>query len=366
MPPRAGSRSQTDQELDIDDNLGDDLTVIPYKYSITSYGADYPIDGLVRRINDGSIFIPGFQRSYVWDLKQASRFLESLLLGLPVPGIFLSRDEDSQKLLVIDGQQRLRSLQYFYKGIFEPTSHAFELVDVQPQFQKLTYDTLPPEDRIRLDDSILHATIVKQDDPSDDDSSISQIFERLNTGGKLLDPQEIRVSLYHGEFSSLLKVMNDQNEDWRKVYGQQPSPRLRDQELILRFFALYFNLAGYMPPMKQSLHNYMRRNRHLGQQSEAVLRGTFEPTIELLYACMGTRAFKLKRALNAAVFDAVMIGVAKRLSEGPVQNRQALREAYEALLHHPDFIRTTSRATANVENLKLRLNLASDAFSGLT
>jgi Protein of unknown function DUF262 len=93
----------------------------PFKYSITAYGADYPVDGLVKRVESGDIFIPSFQRGYVWSLTRASRFVESLLLGLPVPGIFLSKDEPSQKLLVIDGQQRLRTLQFFYQGLFGPT-----------------------------------------------------------------------------------------------------------------------------------------------------------------------------------------------------------------------------------------------------
>jgi uncharacterized protein with ParB-like and HNH nuclease domain len=93
---------------------------IIFKYSITSYGADYTLDSLVKRIQDGSIYVPSFQRAYVWKIKDASRFIESLLLGLPVPGIFLSKEQD-KKLLVIDGLQRLRTLQYFYEGIFYPT-----------------------------------------------------------------------------------------------------------------------------------------------------------------------------------------------------------------------------------------------------
>src|SRR5258706_15619947 len=96
----------------------------PVEYAISSYGADYPVDGLVKRMSAGSIFIPPFQRSYVWNVYRASRFIESLLLGLPVPAIFLSRDESTQKLLVIDGQQRLRTLQYFYEGVFAPTDTA--------------------------------------------------------------------------------------------------------------------------------------------------------------------------------------------------------------------------------------------------
>lgn len=163
------------------DNLGEE-EIITFKYSITSYGADYPIDGLVRRISDGSIYVPIFQRDFVWSYGQASSFIESLLLGLPVPGIFLSREQDTQKLLVVDGQQRLRTLQYFYEGLFAPNKKEFTLKNVQPQFEGKTYKSLPSEDRRRLDDSILHATVVRQDEPSDDESSIYLLFERLNTG----------------------------------------------------------------------------------------------------------------------------------------------------------------------------------------
>lgn len=83
-------------------------------YSIASYGADYPVDALVKRIRSGDIYVPTFQREFVWSLKQASRFIESLLLGLPVPGIVLAREVDTNRHLVIDGQQRLISLTSFY------------------------------------------------------------------------------------------------------------------------------------------------------------------------------------------------------------------------------------------------------------
>ena len=110
---------------------------IIFRYSITSYGADYTLDSLVRRIQDGSIYVPSFQRAYVWKIQDASRFIESLLLGLPVPGIFLSNEQDTQKLLVIDGLQRLRTLQYFYEGIFAPAKKEFALKDVNSNFEGL-------------------------------------------------------------------------------------------------------------------------------------------------------------------------------------------------------------------------------------
>src|SRR5437867_3488615 len=86
------------EQLDLEDQRtdeGDETEVQPFRYSISSYGADYPIDGLVKRIKDGSIYVPTFQREFVWDIMDASRLVESLLLNLPVPSIFFSKESDT-------------------------------------------------------------------------------------------------------------------------------------------------------------------------------------------------------------------------------------------------------------------------------
>ena len=333
----------------------------PFKYAITSYGADYPVDGLVKRMASGAIFIASFQRGYVWSLPQASRFIESLLLGLPVPGIFLSKEEQAQKLLVIDGQQRLRTLEYFYDGIFRPTGREFTLQGVQPQFEGATYKTLSSEDRRRLDDSILHATIIKQEEPSEDDSSIYYIFERLNTGGLVLQPQEIRAAIYHGPFNDLLKELNE-DAAWRSIYGA-PSSRMRDQELILRFLALHFTAEKYARPLKAFLNTYMGANRHFALQGPNQLRDAFLPSVALLSGTIGPRAFKPKRALNAAVFDAVMVGLARRLREGPVRVRDDVAQRYAVLLTNDNFVAATERSTTDEESVRRRLEVATESFA---
>ncbi|MEO6218991.1 MAG: DUF262 domain-containing protein, partial [Ginsengibacter sp.] len=188
-----------DQEIldDVQDQDEKDDDVAPVQYDISTYGADYPVDGLVKRLQKGDIFIPDFQRDYVWNQAEASRLIESLLLGLPIPGVFLARETEGNKLLIIDGQQRLKTLQFFYEGYFNPkdeqkTKRVFKLIKVQKRFENLTYEKLDENDRIKLDDSIIHATIIKQETPDDENTSIYHIFERLNNGGKKLTPQEIR------------------------------------------------------------------------------------------------------------------------------------------------------------------------------
>jgi len=349
------------EEVKIEKLEDDEEDVIPFQDAITSYGADYPVESLVKRMRSGDIFIPHFQRGYVWSLVDASRFIETLLLGLPVPGIFLSREYESQKLLVIDGQQRLRTLQYFYDGIFEPMRQVFALRGVQAEFKGVTYKSLPEEDRRRLDDSIIHLTIVKQDEPSDDDSSIYHIFERLNTTGRVLSPQELRACLYHGDFNDLLAQLNE-DKAWRSIFGPV-NRRMRDQELILRFLALHFYSDSYKKPMKGFLNRYMKRNEDLKLQSADQLIQTFIPTIEAIYDSVGRQAFKPKGALNAAVFDAVMIGVARRLERDGVEDRKSVDEKYQMLLSNEDFIPATQESTSDEENVRRRIALASDAFA---
>ena len=359
--------TQLDGEMiELDDLLTEDdsTEVQPFRYAISSYGADYPIDSLVKRMREGSVYVPQFQRGFVWDLKDASRFVESLLLGLPVPSIFLSREPDTNKLLVVDGQQRLLSLRYFYDGIWEPTQKVFALKGVQREFEGRTYRTLRDEDRRRLDDSILHATVFKQDEPSDDESSVCQVFERLNSGGKKLTPQEIRSAVHHaGRMRTVLEDLN-RHEGWRRIYGPEDG-RMRDQELILRFLALLLDGDNYERPMVLFLNRFMGRNKDLSEETASMMKGEFSKAIELVCAAIGSRAFRPVRALNAAVFDAVMVGTARRLRAGAVEDHPAYGSAYRGLFENQDFLEACGRGTSSEERVRERLRLATDAFAGV-
>ncbi len=219
------------------------------------------------------------------------------------------------------------------------------------------------DERRRLDDSILHATIVKQDEPSNDQSSIYHVFERLNTGGTSLLPQEIRACIFYGEFNELLKRLNE-NKSWRSIFGDVSS-RMRDQELILRFLALYFNGDNYARPMKEFLNTYMGENRHLKTQSSNLLSQTFESTIEIAQRGLGNDAFRPRRAFSAAVYDAVMVGIARRLAKGPIEELKDLYKAYASLLKSNAFDEVTDIHTTNEEIVSKRIDLATDAFANL-
>jgi hypothetical protein len=356
------------------DDLDEAAEVIPYTYSVTSYGADYPVDSLVKRMGAKDIVVPkfswaqtgaadivGFQREYVWPRPKADRFIESLLLGLPVPGIFLVK-EQSGRLLVLDGHQRLYTLQAYYNGVIH--DEVYRLANVQERFEGKRYEDLDTEDRRRMDDSIIHATIVRQDEPTEDQSSIYVIFERLNTGGVNLQPQEIRVALYHGEFVGVLQTLND-DEAWRQLFGGK-SRRLKDMEMILRFFAFLYHAAKYKSPMKDFLNRYMATNRHLKKQSGRDLVKVFTDTSRTILDGIGTRAFRPQRAVNAAVVDSVMAGVAKRiLAKGPVRNTAQLKAHFDRLMDDKDYIAAIETGTAQEANVKRRLERAEAAFANV-
>lgn len=358
-------------EEDIEDDAEQDIA-IPYRYSITAYGADYPVDGLVKRVDGGDVVVPtfdpdgspaadvaGFQRKFIWTRSQCERFVESLLLGFPVPGIFLVKQRDGRHL-VLDGQQRLRTLQAFYRGVLR--GQEFVLEDVQKKYQGRTYTTLEEEDRRRLDDSIIHATVVRQDEPSNDQSSIYMIFERLNTGGTTLKPQEIRVALYRGALIQLLRELNE-HATWRQLFGKKSSA-LKDHELILRFMALLFRGDKYERPMKEFLNEYLESNQDCKEQSTEMLRKIFVTTVDTISQGIGPKAFRLKTTVNAALADAVMVGVARRvLSNKNAVDFARLRTAYDTLLQNKRFLETISKSTADEKVVADRLDLATKVFA---
>lgn len=345
--------------------------VIPCTYAITSYGADYPVDSLVKRLQSKDIVVPtfnwssqentkvvGFQREYVWPKPKADKFIESLLLGLPVPGIFLVK-EATGRLLVLDGHQRLHTIRSYYEGLIR--GKEYRLTNVQERFRDKLFKELDTEDRRRIDDSIIHATVVRQDEPTEDQSGIYIIFERLNTGGVNLQPQEIRVALYHGELVRILKALNEETA-WRKLYGRK-SNRLKDMEMILRFLAFHYHRHDYNRPMKDFLNRYMASNRNLERQSEAELKNVFRTTTLVLENALGRRAFRPKGVLNAAVVDSLMVGVASRVKHSSIENLEHVRGRYEWLIADENYLRAIETGTSDETNVETRMSLAEEAFA---
>ena len=330
------------------------------KFAITSYGADYTVDTLVKRMEQGAFRIPEFQRRFVWSQRHASKFIESLLMGLPVPGVFLYKEADNRHL-VIDGQQRLRSLQFFYKGLFGEKK--FRLIGVAEPWLGKTYETLDTSDKLKLDDAIVHATIFQQDVPANALDSVYFVFERINTGGIRLSPQEIRNCISQGEFNKLVRSLNN-DAHWRKIFGPE-NKRAKDQELIVRFFAFYSDLSSYARPMSNFLNNFTDKMNKCDPSALAGLATIFRETIALIDYAVNGRAFRPVRSFNTAVFDGVMVGLARRLERKPAPSLADVARVYDALLADKEFRRRWERATADEETVKQRMEIAEKAFGAI-
>lgn len=353
-------------EVQDQDEKDDD--VAPVQYDISTYGADYPVDGLVKRLQKGDIFIPDFQRDYVWNQAEASRLIESLLLGLPIPGVFLARESEGNKLLIIDGQQRLKTLQFFYEGYFNPkdeqkTKRIFKLIKVQKRFENLTYDKLEENDRIKLDDSIIHATIIKQEAPDDENTSIYHVFERLNNGGKKLTPQEIRTAIYYGSFNDMIQELNE-FKDWREMFGPI-SARLKDKELILRFLASFYNPDKYSKPMVEFLNKFNKKHRNPNQRFIKESSKLFKDTITFLKNSVGKSAFRPEGVLNVSVFEGVTVGLAKVIMTKGLPDGQKFETINQSLLKDAEFLKSVTSGTSDDAVFKERHSLVDKYFSQL-
>ncbi len=347
------------------------LAAEPTSQPVTYSGQDFDVEGLVRRMNKNDILVPtfghdddriitaGFQRSFVWTRPQMDKFIESLLLGYPIPGIFLIRQAD-RRYLVLDGQQRLRTLQHFYKGEFG--GREFSLSNVVEHLKGLTYKNLTEEQRRLLDNTFFQATVVDTDGSRDSLEVVYQIFERLNSGGTQLTPHEIRVALYAGPFIDFLERLN-QDSNWRAVYGKR-SPRLRDQELVLRILAFYSVGPTYRPPLKTFLNNFASEYRDLQRLNHEALESSFRQASELIASAEGRQAVRFQsRQVNAALTEALFVGLMRRLDFAQAIETSDIYRAINDIQNNEELRIAVSRSTANEESVKTRLEVSTKRFA---
>lgn len=336
----------------------EDYESAPPDYSINTYPADFTLEVLHNKWQSGDIEIPPFQREFVWKQVQSSKLIESFLVGLPVPAIFLYTERQSQKFLVIDGQQRLRSIFYFFDGLFgeeekgKRTVFKLKGLNDDSKYNGKGLDDLDDVAQRRLRNSVLRSFIVQQLDP-DDDTSIYHIFERLNTGGTLLANQEIRNCVYRGKFNDLINELNLLS-DWRKIVGNRhPDRRKKDVELILRFFS-FLSRGDYRKPMKDYLSRFMRRNQSPSEQAIREFRRLFVDTSAAVANRLGDKPFHIRSGLNSAVFDCVMVSFANNLQSMP----DDLGRRYRRLVRKEGFLKNVNSGTTDDEVVHARFESA--------
>lgn len=324
------------------------------KYEIINYPADTTLKGYLDLWNNGQLVVPEFQREYVWDQQKASKLIESFLLGLPVPGVFLFKPKDSTKFQIVDGQQRIMSAIKFLVEDFDGKGF-FRLKGVQKEFEGKRFSEFSEDEQFKISNSVLRATIIQQLSPKDN-TSIYQIFERLNTGGINLNPMEVRQSVSHGPLVGLLKEMNRQRE-WRELLGKpRHDKRLRDVELILRVLALRDWRDRYEKPMKGFLNDYMEHQRS-NEPAYPEIRETFSWAVNEARKQLGPSPFHLRGRLNYGVLDSVLVAL--------MTNRSAveLEKKYKALLKDQLYLHAVSFNTSDYAEINMRIDIANKTLA---
>lgn len=314
-------------------------------YEITNYPIFFTLAECARKYSkDSGVFVvPDFQRHPVWSDQKKAKLIESFLLGLPVPPIFLYT-EKGISFKIIDGLQRVHTIYSFFNNEFKLIGLNKRCPYLNKKFYELTDDY-----KQKLENSILPATIIKQTNPIDD-SSVYLIFERLNTGGEKLNNMEVRRCIGYG---ALLKTLEQINLDhnWRKIIGtDEPHNRFLDLELVLRVFALYE--AEYTSPMKAFLNEYMEKNK---EDTKNEIAEKFQQAIAIIYQQLGEKPFTLKgNKPNYSVLDSVIVSVMKNLQ------MSNLKDKFFELLSDYEFkaIYEAGQGTMSTKAVKDRLNVA--------
>lgn len=277
------------------------------QYEIASFPSDWSLQTYKDKWDREDVFIPKYQRGYLWDRRAASRLVESFLMGLPVPQIFLYETID-RKHEVVDGHQRLKS-------VFDFMDSRFALKGTNTaDLDGKKFRSLNDAQKRTLENATLRAIIVRQLKP-DDDSCKFRLFERLNTGGLELKPQEVRHCIYGGPFNEELERLNSDG-NWRDILGSKPKDtHKRDIELILRVFALS-KVGGFKRPMKDFLSKAMKKHRQATSKEVADFCRDFPECVRIIKETLGNKPFHLRKTIHSAVLDSVLCAVLRHFREG--------------------------------------------------
>jgi hypothetical protein len=349
-------QTEEDLKVEIDESQEDEAHI---EYDIASYPSDYTLSGIVDMWRSGDIEIPDFQREYVWTIRQASLLIESFLLGLPVPPVFLYID-DENKNLVIDGQQRILSTVFYFEGYFGIESvqgkrQVFRLLglDERSPFYRKKFSDLPLSAQRKLRGTVLRAINVRQLSPSGESTSIYHIFERLNTGGTPLKSQEIRNVVFRGGFVHTLRQLNDE-PSWRQILGRKHrSKHQNDVELVLRVFSLRNGATKYEKPMKEHLNRAMRANQDGDTTAVHEFQQGFPAATSLIVSLLGEKPFHLRGPLNTSALDSVLCTVLRHLDSVPPD----LADRFERLKKDPQFSVLTTVGTTDTAAVRERFAL---------
>lgn len=329
---------------------------------------DFSIREFSSMQQDGDLDLqPNYQRKYVATPAIASRLIESVLMDVPIPVIYLAEEKDSS-YSVIDGQQRLTSFLSFLNGHF-PDGNEFKLtgLKVYKELNKKTFKELSKEQQTKIRTTTLHTIIIKKE--SNEDIKF-EIFERLNTGSIKLNEDEIRNTVYRGNYINLLAELENDKTFHELIQNDNAKKRMLYRSMILRFFALSEKThLNYKPSMKQFCNKELRDNRDLNQEKQQEYREQFAHCVDLVKTVFGHNAFKryqldkngngsYGKNLNMSLFDIQMCGFVNYSKNEILRNADNIREAMlDLMATNNDFNDSIEKSTSDKKVLQNRFKI---------
>ena len=359
-----------ENELSFDEGSEDDMQIAPNDKRIHTSSGDLEVESLHNKKQRGRLILqPDFQRQYVWDATKASKLIESAILHIPLPIIYLSEEKDGKEY-VIDGQQRLTSFFSFIDGQF-PDGKPFKLsgLNVCTELNGKKFSDLSEklQDRVRY---YKIRTITFQKESSE--NLKFEIFERLNTGSIQLNDQELRNCLYRGSFNDALKQMAE-DQDFMFICGlKEPDKRMKDKELVLRFCAFYHKThLNYKAPMRNFLNAEASEKRDISDKEIKELRSAFKNACQIIRSIFGKNSFRRfykgkdgdpngcwePKKFNTSLYDILMYTFAKEDKNKVYQNLDSVKEALIFLMtEDQEFIDSIELSTSSVQAVTVRFD----------
>ncbi len=344
--------------------------------TVKTQSIEYDLETIVKKIDKGIIKLdPDYQRRHRWDVVTSSRLIESLILNIPIPTIYISQDVDvdseteEYRYSVIDGQQRLTAMYNFFKDKFPLTG-----LDTLEELNECYHKDLPPFLIRRLEERTVKCLRI---DSTLDAQVKIDIFERLNSGSVKLEPQELRNAVFSGKFNVLCKTLGE-NKNFRtllQVDLDAPETnnrvkKMEDVELVLRFFTLIDdNYLNYKKSKEKGFTDFlsetMKSNSNISEESILKLQNEFEITMETILRDFGNTAFakykyengdyKLQSKFNVAVFDALVTASHDLIFNENLTNFSEKKDAFRSLFQNSVFYESVSGSYLDTTKLKYRI-----------
>ncbi|MDN5334412.1 MAG: hypothetical protein PWP59_1674 [Sphaerochaeta sp.] len=273
-----------------------------------------------------------------------------------------------ERLLIVDGFQRIITVNDYVKGIFNVDGKVFRLTDsdkINRRWRGKSFNELSDVEQRRIKNTTIHAIIFSQKKPLGNNTGMYQIFERINTSGRTLFPQEIRNSVYQNKEINKLLIELNNYKTWRLLFGSKKfDSRMRDIEFILRFFALrdvYLNPPPTtMISLKKCLNDFMGEDINNTPERLSFLRELFKTSIDCVFSSLGSSAFHnlshqgFSTKFNPTIFDSIVIAVSFENDSEKLSN---LKSHHLDLLENQDYQDLIKIRTTNTLNIISRIDM---------